>query len=67
MAPRRSSAATSAGKTRPDREQLKTVRQIERYSDEYFAFSRKYGKEAAKYFALEGKVVIVLGDQAYEF
>ncbi len=48
-------------------QQLKTVKHIERYSDEYFALSRQYGKEVAKYLALEGSVVIVLGDQAYEF
>jgi Ca-activated chloride channel family protein len=48
-------------------DQLKTVKQIERYSDEYFALSQKFGKEAAKYFAIEGKVVVVLEGQAYEF
>ena len=48
-------------------EQLKNVKQIERYSDEYFALSQKFGKEAAKYFAIEGKVVVVLEGQAYEF
>ncbi|MHB8861795.1 MAG: VIT domain-containing protein [Pirellulaceae bacterium] len=48
-------------------EQLRSVKRIERYSDEYFALSRQHGKEVAKYLALEGNVVIVLGDQAYEF
>jgi Ca-activated chloride channel family protein len=48
-------------------EQLKTAKQIKRYSDEYFALSQKFGKEAAKYFAIEGKVVVVLEGQAYEF
>jgi Ca-activated chloride channel homolog len=48
-------------------QQLKSVKRIERYSDEYFALSRQYGKEVAKYLALEGSVVIVLGDQAYEY
>ena len=48
-------------------EQLKNVQRIERFSDAYFALSRQYGKEVAKYLALDGKVVLVLGDQAYEF
>ncbi|MHB8970787.1 MAG: VIT domain-containing protein [Pirellulaceae bacterium] len=48
-------------------EQLKHLKQIERYSDEYFALSRQHGKEVAKYLALEGKIVILLDDQAYEF
>jgi Ca-activated chloride channel family protein len=48
-------------------EQLQNVKRIERYSDEYFALSKQYGKEVAKYLALEGKVVILLGNQAYEF
>ena len=48
-------------------QQLQNLKQIERYSDEYFALSRQYGKEVAKYLALEGNVVILLGDQAYEF
>jgi Ca-activated chloride channel family protein len=47
--------------------QLKSLKQIERYGDEYFALSRQHGKEVAKYLAVEGKVVILLGDQAYEF
>jgi Ca-activated chloride channel homolog len=48
-------------------EQLQNVKQIERYGDEYFALSKQYGKEVAKYLALDGKVVILLGNQAYEF
>ena len=48
-------------------EQLRNLKHIERYSDEFFALSRQYGKEVAKYLALEGNVVLLLGDQAYEF
>jgi Ca-activated chloride channel family protein len=48
-------------------QQLQNLKHIERYSDEFFALSRQYGKEVVKYLALEGNVVILLGDQAYEF
>jgi len=48
-------------------EQLQQRKKIERYSDEYFALASKHGKDVAKYLALEGQVVVVLGDQAYEF
>jgi len=48
-------------------EQIQNAQQIERYSDAYFALSRKYGKDVAKYLALEGRVLVLLGDQAYEF
>ena len=41
--------------------------QIERYSDAYFALSQQYGRDVAKYLALEGRVLVLLGDQAYEF
>ena len=48
-------------------EQEKKVIEIERYSKEYFDLAAKYGKSAAKYFAQEGKVTVVLDGQAYSF
>lgn len=48
-------------------EQIQKLQKVERFSDAYFALAQKYGKEVAKYLALEGKVVVLLGDQAYEF
>jgi Ca-activated chloride channel homolog len=48
-------------------EQIQKLQKIERYSDAYFALAQQYGKEVAKYLALEGTVVVLLGDQAYEF
>jgi Ca-activated chloride channel family protein len=48
-------------------EQLRRVQQVERYSDAYFALLDRHGKDVAKYLALEGQVVVLLGDQAYEF
>ncbi len=47
--------------------QIQERKQIERYSDEYFALTKQYGNEVAKYLALEGQVLVLLGDQAYEF
>jgi hypothetical protein len=48
-------------------DQLRRVQQIERYSDAYFALLEQHGKNVAKYLALEGQVVVLLGNQAYEF
>ncbi len=48
-------------------EQLRHVQQIKRYSDAYFALLAQHGKDVAKYLALDGQVVVVLGNQAYEF
>jgi len=45
----------------------KNVRRVERYSDEYFDLSQRFGKDAAKYLALEENVIVVLDGQAYEF
>jgi Ca-activated chloride channel family protein len=48
-------------------EQEKNVQKIERYSKEYFDLVAKYGKDAAKYLAIEGEVTLVLDGQAYSF
>lgn len=48
-------------------EQEKNVQKIERFSKEYFDLVSKHGKDAAKYLAIEGKVLLVLGGQAYEY
>ena len=48
-------------------EQRKQVKQIKRFSKEYFDLVARHGKDAAKYLALDGKVLLRLGDQAYEF
>lgn len=48
-------------------EDEKKAVQIERYSKEYFDLATKHGKDAAKYLAIEGKVLVKLDDQTYEF
>ena len=48
-------------------EQQKKVIELKRYSKEYFDLIAKHGKDAAKYLAIEGKVVVVFGGQAYSF
>jgi Ca-activated chloride channel family protein len=45
----------------------KNVRQIERYSKEYFDLIDKHGKDAAKYLAIEGQVTVLLDGQVYAF
>lgn len=45
----------------------KNVKQVERYSKEYFDLIVKHGKDSAKYLAIEGEVMVVLGGQAYSF
>lgn len=40
---------------------------IERYSKDYFDLIAKHGNEIAKYLAIEGKVVVVIKNQAYSF
>jgi hypothetical protein len=40
---------------------------VKRYSSEYFDLTTQFGQDAAKYLAIEGHVVVVLGDDAYEF
>ena len=40
---------------------------VERYSKAYFDLITKHGREMAKYLAIEGKVVVVIDDQAYSF
>jgi len=48
-------------------EEIKDAKSIERFSDAYFDLVTKHGEDAAKYLALEGKVVLRLDDQVYEF
>jgi Ca-activated chloride channel family protein len=48
-------------------EQEKHVRNIERYSPEYFELANRHGKDAARYMAIEGPVTVVLDGQAYAF
>lgn len=48
-------------------EQLKSAKQLKRYSDEYFDLITKHGKDVAKYLAIEGKVALLLDGQVYEF
>ncbi len=47
--------------------QLKSPTKIERFSKEYFDLVTKYGKDVAKYLAMEGKVTLRLDDTVYEF
>ena len=46
--------------------QRKEVLVVKRYSDDYFRLARELGKEAGPYFALEGKVLVVIKGQAYQ-
>lgn len=48
-------------------EQEKSVRRVQRFSPEYFELINRYGKDAAKYLAIEGEVTVVLDGQAYAF
>lgn len=48
-------------------QQLQHVQKIKRFSPEYFELSTRWGKDVAKYLAIEGHVVLVLDNQAYEF
>lgn len=45
----------------------KNTHKVKRYSDEYFQLITRYGRDAAKYLALEGHVIVILGGEAYEF
>jgi Ca-activated chloride channel family protein len=45
----------------------KNVKKIKRFSDEYFALVDKHGKDVAKYLAFDEPVMLVLGEQVYEF
>ncbi len=47
--------------------QLTNVQKLTRYSAEYFELAKKFGRDAARYLAIEGNVLVVLGDTAYEF
>ncbi|MCA9269536.1 MAG: hypothetical protein KDA41_13740, partial [Planctomycetales bacterium] len=48
-------------------EQIKHVKKIERFSKEYFDLAARFGKDAARYLAMEGSVQLRLGDEVYEF
>jgi hypothetical protein len=48
-------------------EQLKNQKEIKRFSQAYFDLVTKYGDDAAKYLAIEGKVALRLGDVVYQF
>ncbi|MFO0871324.1 MAG: VIT domain-containing protein [Pirellulales bacterium] len=47
-------------------EQQQKSRKVARFSDEYFELLTRYGREAAPYLALEGHIVIQLGDETIE-
>lgn len=47
--------------------QLKNVHEIERFSKEYFELYDRFGEGVAKYLAIEGNVIVVLDDKAYQF
>ena len=47
-------------------EQEKKTQKVQRFSQDYFDLITKHGKDAAKYFALEGNVTFELGGQTYE-
>jgi len=46
-------------------EQEKKAKKIARFSAEHFELAKKHGDEASKYLALEGTVVVKLGDEVY--
>jgi len=48
-------------------EEQKNAKQIERYSKAYFDLVSKHGKDAAKYLAMEGNVIVKLNGQVYRF
>ena len=43
-----------------------STQKIKRFSDDYFSLIAKHGKDAAKYLALEGTVVLRIGDTIYQ-
>lgn len=47
-------------------ELAKSVKKIERYSDDYFKLVEKHGRDAARYLAIEAPITLVLDGQAYE-
>ncbi|QDU93807.1 VIT and vWA domain-containing protein [Lignipirellula cremea] len=48
-------------------EQIAKAQKVERFSKEYFDLVDKHGADAAPYLAIEGSVVVQLGDQTYAF
>lgn len=48
-------------------EQERTSIKLTRFSDEFFDLISQYGRDVAKYLAIEGDVLIVLDGQAYSF
>ena len=46
--------------------QKKELQVIKRYSDEYFRLARDLGKDAPRYLALEGTVMVVIRGRAYQ-
>jgi Ca-activated chloride channel family protein len=46
---------------------LENVKKIQRYGKEYFDLTVRFGKDVAKYLAIEGNVIVVLDNVAYEF
>ncbi len=50
-----------------DEAQLAKATKVKRFSKEYFDLVNKHGSGAAKYLAIEGKVVLQLDDVVYEF
>lgn len=48
-------------------EQERAAIKLTRYSDEFFDLISKHGKDAAKYLAIEGEVLVLLDGQAYAF
>lgn len=47
--------------------QLKGLKEIKLYSDEYFELVSSHGKDVAKYLATDDNIVVVLADKAYAF
>ena len=48
-------------------EQEKNVKQLKRFSPEYFELITKFGKDVGKYAASDDEVTVVLEGQAYSF
>ena len=47
-------------------EQEKNVKQIRRFSPEYFELAAKHGRDARRYLAMDGQITIVLDGVAYQ-
>lgn len=44
----------------------KSVRQVKRFSDDYFALARRHGRAFAQYLALDGPVLLRIGGEVFE-